>query len=433
MATTIDAHDDHHGHDDHHDLGEFIAHHFDSAEQQFDSGKLGMWLFLIQEVLFFSGLFVAYTLFRYHNPQVFEDAHIFLDKTLGAVNTIVLLFSSLTMAWAVRCSQIEQKKGLVTCIVITMACAAIFLGVKAVEYSHKWEIGLWWRGLWESGQGPTGIADHDTPYLMYISAPFVLLCVGSFVMAIFHKVTDDDDNYAFYGLLGLSLLGYFVGVGLGLVLPTVKEAVGIKHIDSHKVIAEKYGVEYHAGGHADGDEHHDEKGKSHSDKDHSEKNHSEKNHSTSDKEPAKDSDKGHDDKPNKDAKKEEKSNALLPGSDEEFFVSLIDDKAKPDSEKSNSPESGPAEAAPPGGPESENATDKLSQNVGTFFSIYYIMTGLHAIHIIAGIIALAWLLRRSLLGHFRKDYFGPVDNVGLYWHLVDLIWIYLFPLMYLIH
>ena len=60
------------------------------------------------------------------------------------------------------------------------------------------------------------------------------------------------------------------------------------------------------------------------------------------------------------------------------------------------------------------------------------MTGLHAIHIIAGIAALAWVFWRSLLGHWRSDYFGPVDYVGLYWHLVDLIWIYLFPLLYLI-
>ena len=76
--------------------------------------------------------------------------------------------------------------------------------------------------------------------------------------------------------------------------------------------------------------------------------------------------------------------------------------------------------------------ESLSHNVNTFFSIYYCMTGLHAIHIIAGIIALAWVYWRCILGHWRKDYFGPVDYVGLYWHLVDLIWIYLFPLLYLI-
>ena len=75
---------------------------------------------------------------------------------------------------------------------------------------------------------------------------------------------------------------------------------------------------------------------------------------------------------------------------------------------------------------------KFDKDIGTFFSIYYCMTGLHAIHIIGGIIALAWLYWRSLAAHWRPDYFGPVDFVGLYWHLVDLIWIYLFPLLYLI-
>ena len=69
---------------------------------------------------------------------------------------------------------------------------------------------------------------------------------------------------------------------------------------------------------------------------------------------------------------------------------------------------------------------------GVFFSIYYCMTGVHAIHIIGGIIVLTWLLVRSVRQDFNPQYFGPVDYVGLYWHLVDLIWIYLFPLLYLI-
>jgi cytochrome c oxidase subunit 3 len=67
-----------------------------------------------------------------------------------------------------------------------------------------------------------------------------------------------------------------------------------------------------------------------------------------------------------------------------------------------------------------------------FFSFYFMMTGLHALHIIAGMIALSWLLLRSFRGHFSSAYYTPVDLVGLYWHLVDLIWIYLFPLLYLI-
>ncbi|HCS53542.1 MAG TPA: hypothetical protein DIW81_18440 [Planctomycetaceae bacterium] len=72
------------------------------------------------------------------------------------------------------------------------------------------------------------------------------------------------------------------------------------------------------------------------------------------------------------------------------------------------------------------------RNANLFFSIYYFMTGLHAFHIICGMIAITWLMVRSVENHFRPDYFGPVDFVGLYWHIVDLIWIYLFPLLYLI-
>ena len=85
-----------------------------------------------------------------------------------------------------------------------------------------------------------------------------------------------------------------------------------------------------------------------------------------------------------------------------------------------------------GGHEVQAPVKDLDRDIGIFFSIYYCMTGLHAIHIIAGIGFLGWLYWRSLAGHWRPDYFGPVDYVGLYWHLVDLIWIYLFPLLYLI-
>ena len=64
--------------------------------------------------------------------------------------------------------------------------------------------------------------------------------------------------------------------------------------------------------------------------------------------------------------------------------------------------------------------------------IYFLMTGLHGIHVLAGMGVMAWLLVRTLLGHFSAEYFTPVDLGGLYWHVVDLIWIFLFPLFYLI-
>jgi len=68
-----------------------------------------------------------------------------------------------------------------------------------------------------------------------------------------------------------------------------------------------------------------------------------------------------------------------------------------------------------------------------FFSIYFAMTGLHGIHVLGGIVLFIWLLIRAIRGDFSADYFGPIDYAALYWHLVDLIWIFLFPLLYLIH
>jgi cytochrome c oxidase subunit 3 len=68
-----------------------------------------------------------------------------------------------------------------------------------------------------------------------------------------------------------------------------------------------------------------------------------------------------------------------------------------------------------------------------FFSVYFFMTGLHGLHVLVGIIIWVWLLLRALKGQFGPLYFGPIDFAALYWHLVDLIWIYLFPLLYLIH
>jgi cytochrome c oxidase subunit 3 len=67
-----------------------------------------------------------------------------------------------------------------------------------------------------------------------------------------------------------------------------------------------------------------------------------------------------------------------------------------------------------------------------FFSFYFMMTGLHGIHILAGMAAITWVYFKAKRNEFSRSYYTPVDLVGLYWHLVDLIWIYLFPLLYLI-
>lgn len=74
----------------------------------------------------------------------------------------------------------------------------------------------------------------------------------------------------------------------------------------------------------------------------------------------------------------------------------------------------------------------LVPNMFMFFSFYFMMTGLHGFHVLGGMAAISYLIIRSLKGDYSSDYFTPVDLIGLYWHLVDLIWIYLFPLLYLI-
>lgn len=324
------------GHHEHHEHARFIAHHFDSAEQQYDSGKLGIWLFLVTEVLFFSGLFCLYTLYRFHHPEIFVSASEFLDKILGGINTIVLLFSSLTMAWAVRASQLGQNRFCGRLILITMVCAAIFLGIKAVEYSHKWDLRIFPISKYNydasfqpaGPQWPLAKSLGISDYLLLLSVLPAILLAGFLGAAGIAAATGRKLLATFFVGLAIMMGGYFLGAVGGQVYEKVAHG---SHDDAH---------------HAAGDAH---------------------------------------------------------------------------------------AAANNHGPSGETPAGEVEpQRIGVFFSIYYCMTGLHAFHVIFGMLFLSWLYYRSLNQHWRPDYFGPVDYVGLYWHVVDLIWIFLFPLLYLI-
>lgn len=377
-----------HEHQHDHDHGPFIAHHFETAEQQFDSGKLGIWIFLITEVLFFSGLFVAYTSYRYGHPDIFLDAHVHLDKFLGGINTVVLLFSSLTMAWAVRAAQMGNNKLTAGCTLITMVCAAAFLGVKAVEYSHKWDVGLFPGNLFSYVEGAPHPEHVISPYLMYISAPFLLLLLGFAGAAAMYLSTGSKLVGQFHGGMAITCLGYFLGVvgGMGYM------AVFAGGHDSHDA--------GHGSGHAAVE-----------------------------------------------SRQDWVSATPVAFQDQEAEQSgAADETAEPPAKtEGHGEESHAADSDAEHGDAEHAVADEEAhemegaaahgtpdKRLGVFFSIYYCMTGLHAIHILGGIIALAWIFYRSLAAHWRPEYFGPVDFVGLYWHLVDLIWIYLFPLMYLI-
>jgi len=233
MSSTIVVDSDPHAHGvDHHGDGhghpEFLQHHFVSAEQQFDAAKMGMWMFLITEILLFSGMFVAYTVYRVWHPEVFVTASSALDWKLGALNTVVLLLSSLTVALAIRSIQEDNQKNLVRYLWVTVVCALGFMVIKSIEYSSKFSHGI------------------------------------------------------------------FPGAGY----------------DSHD----------------------------------------------------------------------------LP----EHYINPI------------------------------------------FFSIYFIMTGIHGFHVVIGIGIMLWLIVKAKRGRFSSEWYTPVELSGLYWHLVDLIWIFLFPLLYLI-
>jgi cytochrome c oxidase subunit 3 len=114
-----------------------LAHHFESYEQQRESASLGMWTFLLTEIMFFGGLFIAYIVYRWSYPEVFVAGSRSLDITLGTVNTGILIFSSLTMALAVRSAQLNRSGRTVLFLLATIVLGAAFLGIKAVEYHDK--------------------------------------------------------------------------------------------------------------------------------------------------------------------------------------------------------------------------------------------------------------------------------------------------------
>ena len=283
------AHDHDHAHPAH------LQHHFETPAQQFDSGKLGIWLFLATEILMFGGLFVAYAVYRSNHPEIFLYAHRYLDSTLGGINTVVLLCSSLTMAWAVRCAQIGKQKALKVLLALTILGGFGFMGIKYVEYKHKWHEGL----MWGVNFNPSQHAKEQA-------------------------------------------------WGHGAEKPTGTPAPALPSVAPMTPPAKDVVVEH--------------------------------------------------------------------------------SKVAP-------PPQGPAGTVPRDARSAEAGGHEapVAANVQIFFGIYFLMTGLHGIHVVVGIGLIAWILKKAAAGAYGPEYYTPVDFVGLYWHLVDLIWIFLFPLLYLIH
>jgi len=170
-----------------------LRHHFDDLEQQKDASTLGMWLFLVTEIMFFGGLFAGYTIYRLPYPEAFAAGSHHTDLVLGSINTIVLIGSSLTMALAVYYAQSTRRNLLMTFLVLTIILGSVFLGIKGVEYYHKY-------------------VDHVVPGINYqAEGPF-----GQ----------QEQLFFLFYFIMtGMHTLHMIIGVGLLLVL-TVRASRG---------------------------------------------------------------------------------------------------------------------------------------------------------------------------------------------------------------
>jgi len=136
-------------------MSETLAHHDEHRDDE--GSKLGIWLFIFTELLFFGGLFVTYAVYRHANSQAFHLAGEQLDVTIGTINTVILLISSMTIAMSITAMQKKDKRATLILIGITLVLALVFLVNKYFEWSAKIEHGIWPGSplLEELGRGDT--------------------------------------------------------------------------------------------------------------------------------------------------------------------------------------------------------------------------------------------------------------------------------------
>ena len=164
---------------------EHVAHQFEDAEQQKLAAELGMWIFLATEVMFFGGLILAYTIYRYLNPAAFAYGSKQLNVVIGGINTGVLLLSSFTVAVSVHAARHGQRRLLVAVLVATMFLGLVFLGFKAHEWRHHYHEGLV-PGIRFTYEGPdaAGVALFYWLYFALTGVHALHLTIGIGVMAV---------------------------------------------------------------------------------------------------------------------------------------------------------------------------------------------------------------------------------------------------------
>ncbi len=371
-----------------------LQHFFVSSEQQFEASKLGMWLFLATEILLFGGMFVAYGIFRVLYPELYEEASLQLDTVLGATNTLVLLLSSLTMAWAIRGAQMDNRKVLVGNLIATMVLASGFLVVKYFEYGHKFELGIYPGVNFELDEGTQRVGDltgavAGTP--LFVPHREGESAAGAGATQDVEAVEAEAGTMV-TGDAPLTGTDQASPAGDATAVPDSPAAVGTGPEDGVPSAAEsdaaRAGARDLAGGAA----------------------------------------------------------TVAGGRSTDVEASgagaRVDEAVASEAARAAAVHDEAGELAT-AGLETEHGDDHggahgregeifSNRRAGIFFAIYYVMTGIHAIHIVIGIIAIGFLVFFARRGDYSSVWYTPVENVGLYWHIVDIIWIFVFPLMYLI-
>jgi cytochrome c oxidase subunit III len=165
-----------------------LAHHFNDLTQQRQAAELGMWLFLVTEFMFFSGLFLAYFVYRRWYPAEFAAGSYSMDVVLGTINTGVLLTSSLTMALAVAAAEHGRQRAVAGLLAVTLALGGVFLAIKAFEYHHKYEHHLIpFAGLpfeYAGTQEQAGLAAFFNLYFLMTGLHAFHMVIGIVMLAI---------------------------------------------------------------------------------------------------------------------------------------------------------------------------------------------------------------------------------------------------------
>ena len=167
------------------DLTKPVVHHFKNYEHQHESTKLGMWVFLATELLFFGGLFLGYLVYRASYPEAFVEASNHLIVWLGTLNTFLLLTSSLGVAWAVHDVRTHRPRRAALMLVAVVVLGLIFLGIKGYEWFLEYEEGLI-PGINFTYSGPLahGVGLFYAQYFVMTGLHAIHMIIGIFVMAI---------------------------------------------------------------------------------------------------------------------------------------------------------------------------------------------------------------------------------------------------------